>query len=713
MAFNKEEIRYRYSTDKNNVLKDFYIPVLRESVLYDRAVVHFSSQGLLKYLQGIDGLVENNGKMRLIIGDTLTDDEYLAIRNSNDYEDVFERLDSTWSDILNHNQFEELEKYRLEIFSWLLNRGFLEIRYAFRRQGLLQQKIGIATDDEGSVIAFSSPISEAQIVHRPNKDNPSIDSEEFPIFPSWMPEVFELYGKPYVEDFEELWASKDTVDLPSRQYEEIKKIYTSEDAPKSEHEHNAAELYERWLEDSKSVVNKGYPYKLKKPQKAALAAWEDNKFKGILALATGVGKTIAAIHAAKKISESGTLCVIIAVPYLVLADQWVDVLAKYGITPHRCYGGIGGWHSDLSSAVGDYNLGINKFLPIIVVNYTLRKREFQEQLKKIEKSRYGEIFMISDECHHHANHSLIKKLPKAMFIMGLSATPWNKKDKDSRVILEKYYGRIVYEYPLDRAIREKILCPYSYYIHEVEMSENEEDEYLRLTKIISPLTAQKYSGGLSSEQQSILDNTIFARARMLDGIEDKFNVLDQILKSRKSSPYKLFYCGSGSQFGDKDDADEEIDGLLNIDRITKILSKNDWYVSQFTHKTSPAERKTIIKTFKDKSIHAIAAIKVLDEGFDVPMCDEAFITASSNSERQWVQRRGRILRISDNKESAVVHDFVITKTSDPDKFQKLVRNEMDRVESFFSSCSNQEDIKYQIEKIKQNYAITEEESEDA
>jgi superfamily II DNA/RNA helicase len=245
------------------------------------------------------------------------------------------------------------------------------------------------------------------------------------------------------------------------------------------------------------------------------------------------------------------------------------------------------------------------------------------------------------------------------------------------------------------------------------MSENEEVEYLRLTKIISPLAAQKYSTGLSSEQQSILDNTIFARARMLDGIEDKFNVLDQILKSRKPSPYKLFYCGSGSQFGDKDDSDEGTDGLLNIERITKILSKNDWHVSQFTHKTSPSERKTIIKTFKDKSIHAIAAIKVLDEGFDVPMCDEAFITASSNSERQWVQRRGRILRTSDNKESAVVHDFVITKTSDTDKFQKLVRNEMNRVESFFSSCSNQEDIKDQIEKIKQNYAIIEEETKDA
>jgi hypothetical protein len=88
VSFNQEKIKDNYSTDEDNVLKDFYIPVLKESVSYDRAVGYFSSQGLLKFLQGIDGLLKNNGKMRLVIGDTLSDDEYASIKNSDDYQDV-------------------------------------------------------------------------------------------------------------------------------------------------------------------------------------------------------------------------------------------------------------------------------------------------------------------------------------------------------------------------------------------------------------------------------------------------------------------------------------------------------------------------------------------------------------------------------------------------------------------------------------------------
>jgi len=180
-----------------------------------------------------------------------------------------------------------------------------------------------------------------------------------------------------------------------------------------------------------------------------------------------------------------------------------------------------------------------------------------------------------------------------------------------------------------------------------------------------------------------------------------------VLKSKKPAPYKLFYCGSGFQASYEDEEEIEKDSIKIIDKITTILSDRGWSVSKFTSAESHHDRRNILQTFKKKQINAIAAIKVLDEGFDVPMCDEAYFTASSSSERQWVQRRGRILRKSDNKDSAIVHDFVITKTSSTTNFRELIGREMARVDAFFKSCSNKQDIKAQIQTIKDDYLIEE------
>ena len=447
-------------------------------------------------------------------------------------------------------------------------------------------------------------------------------------------------------------------------------------------------------------------------QNEALIKWRENDYKGILALATGSGKTITAIHQAVTMAKKETLCVIIAVPYIVLAEQWVEVLNVYGVEPYECFGTSKKWYSKLENAIGRFNLNIKSFLPIIVVNATLNGKKFQEQLRKIENSHYGEILMISDECHHHANRNILKKLPKAKYIMGLSATPWNPGDEEAETLLKSYYVDEVYTYSLQQALDDDRLCQYTYNIHEVELNAEEEDEYLRLTKLISSLYKQK-ENGLSSEQQSMLDNTIFKRSRLLDGVEDKFNVLDKLLKEKKPSPYKLFYCGSGFQasYEDEEDIHIEKDSVSIIDRINEILSDRGWEVSKFTSEESQSERRNVLKTFKSKKINAIAAIKVLDEGFDVPMCDEAYFTASSSSERQWVQRRGRILRKSDNKDIAVVHDFVITKTSSTSDFKELINREMARVNAFFKSCSNQNQIKNQINQIKTAYSIDEQKEE--
>jgi superfamily II DNA or RNA helicase len=701
MAFDRDKIKNNYSTDKDNVLKDFYIPVLSEATSYDRAVGYFTTSGLLTFLRGIGGLVNNNGKMRLVIGDSLTGDEYTALKNSSDRNLIFSKLDEQWDDFLNKEQ-SELNKYRLDIFSWLCNRGFLEVKYAFRRKGLFHKKIGIVrNNDETVVFAGSNNETESALIS--NSENPDGNSEEFDVYASWKEGSFEDYGRGKIESFERVWKNKEintiTIDLPSEHYEKIKNIYINRDAPRSDVELRQSELFDELFINKESEE----PFKLREHQKSALRNWKQSQYKGILALATGAGKTITAIHSLELISKEIPLVSVISVPYQVLADQWCDVLSAYNVSPIRCYRSSSGWHSELITQIDNFNLGILNKVVVVVVNATLRATKFQEQLAKIRKNN---LFIITDECHHHANKSILQKLPEARFILGLSATPWSETNIESKELLQSYYGDIVARYTLDNALSDGILCKYDYYIHEVTMSDEEEDLYEGLSAQIDKLYARKMNQGLSKDENDILKFKILKRARQLDSINDKFIKLEEILINKKPSPYKLFYCGSGgSDLEVLDDEKESSKAIKSIDRITQILGNKGWKVSKFTSLESQAERNDTLEAFKNMKINAIAAIRVLDEGFDIPMCNEAYITASSRNERQFIQRRGRVLRTSEGKDKAVIHDFVILPSNTGAPFKKLIENELRRVVEFARSSNNSFELRKIIDKITERYEI--------
>ena len=218
------------------------------------------------------------------------------------------------------------------------------------------------------------------------------------------------------------------------------------------------------------------------------------------------------------------------------------------------------------------------------------------------------------------------------------------------------------------------------------------------------MVAIKISGG--SINESALQNLNFKRSRLLDSLENKFVELEEIIKTKKPSPFTLFYSGSGSVESNDDPEDEDdFETVRSIDKITSILDKYGWSSSHFTSKQSPTKRVQILQNFKIESTEAIAAIKVLDEGFDVPMCREAYITASSRNERQFIQRRGRILRKADGKDEAIIHDFVILHNDSNPIYKSLAENEFKRVKEFYDSAANQEELLPQINKILKQFNI--------
>jgi superfamily II DNA or RNA helicase len=716
MPLDKENIRGNYSTDKHNVLGEFYLPTLKYATSYDRAVGYFSSKALLHIIQGLDGLINNGGKMRLVVGSPLKDDEYDSIKNNTSnsidiQEKIFNEFNDKWKELI-HSDLSELNKYRLEIFSWLAKTNKLEIQFALRKKGLFHKKIGVIKSDDFTVV-FNGSLNETESAFENN-------SENFDVYRSWRKEAFEDHGEAHLQEFEDVWEGKEndtiTFGIPSKCYEDIKNYWSLDRAPRSDLEKKAAEkraeMFRKKEKKEKEEPNFEYdfikprlpkelggsPYQIKNHQLSALEKWKAADYTGIMALATGAGKTITSIHGAVELSQNKKIVLVIAVPYRVLAEQWVEVLRLFNINPIKCWSPHN-WNRELTSEINNFNMNFNDFLGIVVVNASLKNDNFQEKLKQVPSSQ---LFFIGDECHHHGEKGLADKLPNADYKLGLSATPWSKSELELKNSLESYYGGIVAEYTLQRAMDEKILTQYKYNIYPVYLNEEEAEAYEEISKAIAKMQAIKLGGGQIND--AILQNLNFKRARLLDSLENKFKVLDELIKNKSPSPFTLFYSGSGSVDAD-DDPDEENQTIRSISVITQILDKYNWNSSQFTANETDKERTRILESFKSKTIEAIAAIKVLDEGFDVPMCREAYITASSRNERQFIQRRGRILRKAEGKTEAIIHDFVILHQDNNSVYKTLAENELIRVKEFYSSASNKDELLPQINKIKELFDI--------
>ena len=248
MAFDKDKFTDAdFSTAEDNVLKKFYIPALRESVSYDGAIGFFTTHGLLRVLQGIEGLVKNKGKMRLVIGRPLKDPEYNALIDTDNTELILSEWKEEWTKLFAQDH-SEVNRYRLEIFSWLFNNEYLEIQYAIRRRGMYHKKIGILKDEEGKIITFAGSINFTDNALSAHEDEPMGSSEQFDVFPSWEEAEFKRHGDSKIKQFERVWTNTEsntkTLKIPSDHYKVIQDYFTKHEPPESKIEQKTAELFD-------------------------------------------------------------------------------------------------------------------------------------------------------------------------------------------------------------------------------------------------------------------------------------------------------------------------------------------------------------------------------------------------------------------------------------------------------------------------------------
>lgn len=711
MNFSALGLKTKYDSDEDNILDCVHIPLLNHANRYDRAVGYFSSAVLASAAQGLEKFIESEGKMRLIIGDPLSDSEYEAVMEGRLCPCKVKSLQL--AELLMGNN-----ERALKLLTYLVAKQQLEIKFAFTHKGMFHKKIGIFYQQD-EVVVFSGSANET--LAGLSKYN----SEEISLFFSWR-ESFTDYGQVEIDNFNALWNNTKkrsrVVSIDSEVYKKIQagvdlellhkelfpkkakpkviKSFFSYSFPKSEQQLTKLNIEVRT--PRKPLMAKGRPFELFPHQIDAIDSWRKADYNGLFKLATGAGKTFTSISALVELYEArhkdnAPLFVIISVPYIELANQWGKELAPFNVVPVQCYDNSEKWAATLDKKLLRFRSGTLDFICVVVVNKTLSSDLFQSKISKISAE---DMLFIGDECHHLGSKGYFDSLPLARYRIGLSATPFRTDDDEMegspfpdliRKNLLSYFRGIVSEYSLSDAIRDGILAPYRYDLVPVYLNEEEQISYEGYSSKIQKLILKAKSGKLTNDEQSILTNLCGARARILATSSGKLPALISYLKSNPTLAlaHSLIYVGEGKALGEE---------RPYITKVTNCLHDYGYKVAKFTSQETASERLRIMNSFKEQAIDSLVAMKVLDEGIDVPVCQSAFILASTRNPRQYVQRRGRVLRKSEGKTEALIVDFVVLpQLGVINHFsQNLRRAELERIEDFKLTASNSQEINKRI-----------------
>jgi superfamily II DNA or RNA helicase len=434
-------------------------------------------------------------------------------------------------------------------------------------------------------------------------------------------------------------------------------------------------------------------------QTEAVQSWINSDGRGIFNMATGTGKTVTALTAAAKLSDrlNQNLLIIISVPYQHLVDQWAEVLEDFNVRPIRAYKSRERWLNRFESVINEFARGFRDTSAVVTTYRTFSSESFQRSSQRYSGE---DCLMIADEVHHlGAEHYRKSLLNNVRFRLGLSATPERFYDNRGTEAIKEYFESTVFKYPLDRAINNGHLSEYYYVPHVVKMTDSEIEEYISLSREIARKVQQKDTEDKTDSlwKDDAIKYLLFKRASLIGAAKNKIEKLGSLIEARNEMSHALVYCGDGSVKREVTDRTER-----HVDASLSKVRMQGYRAKRFTADENQKTREKILEQFETGDIDALVAIRCLDEGIDIPATKSAYILASSSNPRQFVQRRGRILRNHPDKQSAIIHDFIVSppqevwrdKNKNESMFsieRRLIKSELSRVSLFAESARNHPD----------------------
>lgn len=735
----------------------FFSEALCNATTFDIKLGFFSSSAINVLADGFAAFLYNGGRMRMIINDVLSEEDRTAIVvGESDINTPYFDLNA-----IGHISYtlSKHDEHFFECLSWLIRNERIEIKIITPKigNGIAHSKCGVFSDGINKV-AFDGSCNFSKMALIEN-------IESINAFCDWDGERDKERINDIVRDFNRTFSGEDdtvkylkadqiiTYITKTYKYKDIQELL--EDERRILHrraENSTSDSIRRVLERAKAKVTAimdtinirkakvkneqlttltpKFPFtEPRSYQKEAFNKWKVSQ-KGLFAMATGTGKTLTSLNCLLEIyNKFKYYQALILVPTITLVEQWEDECKRFNFSHIiKVSSKNNGWRSEIDDIKLKESLAQSDDLPpsfIIIATYASFSRESSfKQLMSLSKKMQRQMLLIADEAHNIGAPNIISKLDRVKILrrIGLSATPERQfDDKGNNAIMQFFgcNGKYTFEYSMKDAIDNGFLCRYKYFPHVVRLNEGEMAEY----KKISLQLAKFYNAdeGTFSGADDILMRLLLKRKRIIHKAQNKEEVFRQIIKQRFKEcgnlKYTLVYVPEGVQLDssvqyattDNPIDDTDVDKL--IDKYTQIIQEISPTTTVRKFVSGIQDRDEVLRKFSTGEIEVLTSMKCLDEGVDVPRSELAIFCASTGNPRQFIQRRGRILRKHPDKHIAIIHDLVVApefeSTEENYNMERnLLKGELQRVKDFAGLSENPAFAYTELEEITNYYNLS-------
>lgn len=735
----------------------FFSEALCNSIHFDLKLGFFSSSAINVLSDGFAAFLYNGGRMRMIINDILSaDDADAFFMGESD-------IDIPFFDLSRLEEVRRIltrrDRHFFECLAWLIRNERIDIKVIVPKhgRGISHSKCGLFGDGFNKV-AFDGSCNFTRTAMMKNM-------ESITAFCDWDGQGDVCKIADIEEDFEVTFSGKDenvryldasTVKgylSTSCKNKEIQELLADEEALIREdlgedtlsrsikavliraHDKVASliENKENKEKEGKNTEKPKFPFNEPRDyQKEAYEKWKKNGQKGLFAMATGTGKTLTSLNCLLHIyDKSGFYKAIILVPTLTLVDQWEEECKKFHFNNIiKVCSRNSRWKSDVDAIKLKEEIGLSDKEPsyVIIVTYSSFSREntFHDLTCFGHKRTYRQLLLIADECHNMGSRHILARLDGIKFLrrIGLSATPNRQYDDEANSALMNFFGcreEYTFEYTMRDAIDNGFLCRYRYYPHLIKLTSEEMKEYIRISLQLVKFYNRKK--GVFSQTNDILKMLLLKRKRIIHRASGKVEVFRQIMEQRYKEKgnlkYTLVYVPEGSR-PDDDSSDDysKSETIENDDYTDNMIDQYAGIVKNISASTTVKKfvagmigRDAILDQFAKGEIEVLTSMKCLDEGVDVPRSEFAVFCSSTGNPRQFIQRRGRILRKHPDKHLAIIHDLVVAPEVDVrlgsyDMERSMLENELKRVKDFASLSENIDAAFTEFEDILSYYNLS-------
>lgn len=715
----------------------FFNDGLKNSCEFDLQLGYFSSATISVLAEGFATFISNGGRMRLIINQIVSKSDKDAINKgvSGGFIDCFDLTDF---DTL-CKTFDAYQKQFFDCLAFLIYSKRIDIRIIKprNRKGIAHTKSGQFRDGD-SITSFTGSanftisglfnnLEEIKIDRSDSVDrmvHNRIESQRME-FNSIM-----NYSKRNVE-----YLSPDRLETAvssSFGDKSVEELLNVEEKLRNV----KAEKYAKSMLDENVFVHDEFcnnhphfPYASgpRDYQNKAFENWKDNGQRGLFAMATGTGKTITSLNCLFEIyKRKGYYKAVILVPTQTLVEQWEEECKKFNFRNiYKVYSKNSLWKSEIEALLLKEDFCSSNLTNSFIVISTYASFVRDNVFKMLTAFSKNQTLLITDEAHNMGAGRILDKIDGIKYIrrIGLSATPDRQYDKIANNKLKDFFGckkGYTFDYSMREAIDNGVLCRYYYYPHVVYLDFDEMAEYVKISLQLAKYF--NYNDCTFSKQDDILMALLLKRKRIIHKAKNKEyafkNILEQRYKEKGNLKYTLVYVPEGSKpdstsdfFDSSDQIEDDATSKHLIDRYTEIVRGISRTTTVCEFISTLKERNRILRDFANGDLEVLTSMKCLDEGVDVPRSEMAVFCASTGNPRQFIQRRGRILRKHKDKHFAIIHDLIVapkisTSLESYKMERRLLETEMKRVRDFASLAENADFTYTELEEITKYYNIT-------